>query len=69
MARKNQRIQVTWNDELQKCAEIIVEKYSAEMVKLGIPSQVASGAKGEITINRSGAIAFALMQCCKEIGE
>lgn len=66
MSSKNDRTNITWSDELQRCAEVVVKKYAGEMGKLGIPTRSATRPGGEQTINRSGAIAFALMYLCKE---
>lgn len=62
MTRKTTRISVTWSDDLQEYAEKIVGKYAGEMGKAGIPTRVATRRSGEETINRSGAIAYALMR-------
>jgi hypothetical protein len=59
MARKKERIMVTWTDDSQKSAEAIVEKYGSEMSKSGIAPHVPSP-EGGLVINRSGAIQFAL---------
>lgn len=65
MARPD-RISITWSEELQRCAEQIVAKYAAEMGVAGIPTRSSTREGGEETINRSGAIAFALLKLTKE---
>lgn len=59
---KNQRISVTWSDDLQQMAEVLAKKYAAEMGVMGISTRVSSRPGGEETFNRSGVIAFALMK-------
>jgi hypothetical protein len=67
MAKRGQRISITWSDELQKYAEKVVQKYAGEMGIAGIPTRTTSTPDGEETFNRSGAIAFALMRMAEEI--
>jgi hypothetical protein len=55
------RTNVTWSEDHQKYAEMVVAKYAGEMGKLGIPTRSATRPGGEESINRSGAILFALM--------
>lgn len=66
MAKRTERISITWNDELQQFAESVVKQYAGEMGKAGIPTRVATRPGGEETFNRSGAIAFALMKLGKK---
>jgi hypothetical protein len=60
MSKKTARISITWSDELQRYAESVVEKYGDEMHKAGIPTHTNTTPSGDIAINRSGVIAFAL---------
>ena len=60
MARKDKRINITWSDNMERYAERVVAKYAGEMGVAGIPTRTSTRASGEETINRSGAIEFAL---------
>lgn len=65
-AEQNDRTNITWSDEHQRLAELVVKKHAGRMGELGIPTRSATRRGGEVSINRSGAILFALMLAAGE---
>lgn len=59
--KQKSRTSITWSDEHQQLAEIIVKKYMGKMELLDIPTHSANRKHGEQVISRSGAVLMALM--------
>jgi hypothetical protein len=66
MAANSDRTNITWSDEHQRLAELVVKKHAGRMGELGIPTRSATRPGGEQGVNRSGAILFALMLAAGE---
>jgi hypothetical protein len=67
--RKTDNITVKWDDEDERLASLVVEKFAAEMGVMGIPTRSATRKGGKETFNRSGAIKFALRKLLQEYSD
>lgn len=68
-AMSSEKTNITWSDEHQRLAEQVVKKHAGRMGELGIPTRSATRPSGEQSINRSGAVLFALKLAAGEVDE
>lgn len=66
---KSEKTNITWSDEHQRLAEIVVKKHAGRMGEAGIPTRSSTRPGGESSINRSGAVLFALKLAAGEVPE
>jgi len=65
----SQRINITWTDDHERLAELVVKKHAGRMGELGINVRSNARSGKDKDFNRSGAILMALMLAAGEAPE